>query len=161
VFRWDSQPIGKLIHTFDVFGEKLVKHHRVFMEKVRYKLKKEKSKEVNNITTNNLIKLQKEMYLVRPSTSELKQSIILLNQSLLYLKKFNIKFIFFEMPVNSSFLQLPYSKVVRSIFHEGQFKNYKFIKVDTSYRYITSDGIHLKDNESKYFTTYLNNQINK
>ena len=107
------------------------------------------------LLTNHII-----YYSKKPDSLILNQSIIRLKYFVNLLKKKNVNVIFFEMPVNNSLCELTLAKTIRQTIHET-FPEGLFLYIDkpACTDYITSDGLHLPDQEAIKYTSYFKRKI--
>ncbi len=89
-----------------------------------------------------------------------KNIVTKLKKNIDYIASHDCTIIFFEMPVDSFFLNSPKMNWERKIL-QSAFSDKKFIwtYTDTSSRYITSDGIHLLDQSLEKYIHYFNNSL--
>ncbi len=102
-----------------------------------------------------MLDLQIFNYSNYPDITYLRGNLLLLFAYTDYLTKKGVNVIFFEMPVNSHLINLPYAKITRNevnkIFPEKLFRH---IPQDTT-KCVTSDGLHLTQNEALHFTKFF------
>jgi hypothetical protein len=163
VFRWNEQPIGKIVSHYNQLGYKIVQKHKQIIEKVKYKLgykEKISSFSSDQVFYFNLDE-QSKNYDILPESNKLLNNLKLLKSYINKLQKSNIEIVLFEMPVNHTLINKRLSKRVRAIFNKSDFNKFSFIPVDTTYQYRTTDGVHLKENESKIYTHYFDSFVLK
>ncbi len=166
IFRFEHQPIGKIIFSLNPIGDKIVVNHNNFMKRVKEKLSKETlinnkkgiTQDVDLFDKMLLLEIEKynqifPMKIVSQKLNELDSIVKILHK-----KKVNVYF--FEMPINFRLM-----KSKRFIFLNNKLRkkfsyNVDYIKTDTT-RYITSDCVHLKPEESLKYTHFFKSQLQK
>jgi hypothetical protein len=70
------------------------------------------------------------------------------------------KILFFEIPVNYQLNHLPKANLIRKTFYENfPESKYKYIPMPDSEQFITSDGVHLTQDEALTYTIYLKEKM--
>jgi hypothetical protein len=109
---------------------------------------------------DELMANQKKIYSIAPSDSILAEK---LNNLSLELKKYEIKgtkIVFFEVPNNTMFTNLPFCKSVRNGFYNKFPKSkYEYIYLPENMNIKTSDGLHLTNEEAESYSSYLRKKI--
>ena len=95
-------------------------------------------------------------------TVKFKRDMIRLQIDVQALIKKGCKICFYEMPMDSSFIQLPVISYTRNYFDKlCTEKGYHFIKIDTSRNYVTGDGEHLLLDEGDIYLKYFVGEASK
>ena len=165
IFRIVNQPIGKLIYLTNNIGNEFVISHNNFMEKLRTKINYEFPSNIKSLPTqesvnifNIMLKEQKKNYSKIPNLYKIKRKTKELKKIIKTLKLNGVKVVFFEMPINSALVNLPLSKTIRQKLYSSLKDEVYFLDQDYS-KYVTSDGIHLNEQESIKYTHFFKKQI--
>lgn len=79
-----------------------------------------------------------------------------------YFKSKDVKIVFFEMPLNPVLVELPLAKFIRNKFNEHfPTSQYSYIKLPDCSKYVTTDGLHLNDQEALIYTAYFKEELKK
>ena len=164
VFRYENQPIGKLVFCLNPIGDKIVLHHNNFMKRVKEKIELQrnlsviKKKDIYLNVFNQMLNLQTENFKELPLKNEIIFKLKELKVIVSKLKNKGVEVVFFEIPINTDL-----SKSIRAILLRGKLTHFflnkvRFIPLDTT-KYITSDGLHLNGFESITYTKYFKGKI--
>lgn len=123
-------------------------------------MKKNKNDSLKDLTIlNELLSRQKDIYNVIPSDSILASSLDKLEQILKEYQLKGTKIVFFEVPVNYTLINSPYSIAIRNCFYKKFPKSaYKYIDLPENIKFISSDGLHLSSDEAKIYSSYFAKQ---
>lgn len=91
-----------------------------------------------------------------PDSIKLAQNFFKLKKDICYLESKNVNIIFFYMPVNYKLNNLLLTTHLKKEFQKYfSIKKYEYLFPAIDYKYETTDGIHLKDDEALYYTMFL------
>jgi hydroxymethylpyrimidine pyrophosphatase-like HAD family hydrolase len=164
IFRYENQPIGKLVFCLNPIGDKIVLHHNNFMKRVKEKIELQqnpsviKKKDIYLNVFNQMLNLQKENFKELPLKKEIIFKLKELKVIVSKLKNKGVEVVFFEMPINSDLSKSIRAKLLRKKLTRFFLHKVRFIPLDTT-KYITSDGVHLNDFESIVYTKYFRGKI--
>lgn len=163
IFRSDKQPLAYL-------GDKIAKPFvSLFFHKIIYKIRDKvqfelelnqtnTNTEPQNIIFDKLLAMNIELYSKDIDTAEMNKRFYHLKKDVNFLESNNVNVFFFEMPVNPQLLQLKRSKYLRDRLR-SEFPNNSFIPIPSNVKnYKTGDGLHLTNEESKFYTDYFKNE---
>jgi len=95
-------------------------------------------------------------------TKMLSRQLNLLIDYVNYFKSKDVKIVFFEMPLNPALVELPLAKFIRNKFNEHfPTSQYNYIKLPDCSKYVTTDGLHLNDQEALIYTAYFKEELKK
>jgi len=111
---------------------------------------------IDNPKFSMSLNLQIESYSKMPTQGCLDNSFQSLKSRVDVMVSNGVEVIFFEMPVNSQLEESPMAKVIREGFYNTFPTNeYRYILLPAKLDYVTSDGIHLNNEEALEYTTYF------
>jgi hypothetical protein len=114
---------------------------------------------VDNSLMENLLDLQSKNYMELPESNLVIDNVSSLKRSVKLLEKRGSKIYFFEMPVNSRLMKLPRARMVRDVIITSfDPTGYRFIAAPNA-DFITTDGVHLSQEEASIFTQYFKQQL--
>jgi hypothetical protein len=160
IVRYKNQPIGIFNTLFDDFGYLVVQKHNLLTEKIRYKFNGKAQNTQNDKLFEDVLKNYTQEYQEKPVQNELDFYLLKIKYFVEKLKKMKVKVIFFEMPINTKLVNLNRPKLLRAAL-KNKFQNERFLPFDSTFRYQTSDGLHLKNEESVAYTRFFKNNIIK
>ena len=163
-FRADKQPVSIFIQFFTSIKSTLKRNFLRFIN-LNATIKKTETDtgEMQDIQNDQLFKKMLDLEIIehskKPNSVELKNKLALLHKYVLLLKENNVNVYFFEMPINSSLMELRKTKIIRNEinlrFPVGMVYH---VPVDGSV-YLSSDGIHLGYEEALKYTLFFKNNI--
>jgi hypothetical protein len=165
VVRVENQPIGKVIHTLNPLGDRIVERHNLYMKRVHDKLyNSSKLSSIYQASEGSLfdkmLKLQIQNFSVLPSQSVLNNKLKELEVIVNVLKRKHIQVFFFEMPINKKLINSIRVQYLRQKLRAKFDSRVTFTDQDTTC-YQTSDGVHLNELESIQYTRFFKNVILK
>jgi len=147
-FQLQNQPVGILI---GYFKNKL----KAKMEEL-----KRKKRENQDLYKYNLQQEKETMTKILPD-SVFSARFNVLSKLVETFKKENINIIFFEIPMDNELENTPLVLTTRALFHKYfPDSTYRYIAMQSTNKYIYSDGIHLSLQSALPYTLYLKNAIN-
>lgn len=109
---------------------------------------------------SKMLQMQKNGYSQLPNDSLINESFNNLSRYVSDLEKKKVEVVFFEMPVNSELVDLPAARVKREVFYKRfPGSRYKYIPMPESEKYVTTDGVHLNEQEALKYTMYLKTKM--
>ena len=109
---------------------------------------------------NKVLQIEIDFYEQQPDTVYLTKQFAQLKELLDDLNGKNVNVIFFEMPLNPKLVELPMSTGIRKWFYTlFPEKEYNYIKVPDCSGYVTTDGLHLNEQEALVYTTYFKEAV--
>lgn len=164
VVRVENQPIGKLIYTFNPFGDRIVEKHNLYMKRLKQKLNQSIDKNINTNKKNNIFKkmiaIESKKYSEFPSKFLVSKKIKVLDSIIDILYKKGVNVIFYEMPINHDLMKSKRTIKLRNDLKSMFRFKVKYFSLDMR-KYITSDGVHLNPEESIRYTDFFKKQILK
>lgn len=166
-FRTDKQPLAVLANFVLIPVAKKIKNSiSIFANMLRRK--RSINKEEVSLAKINMfdqsIELQKNIYSNPIDDNFIKiltSQVDVLTNHLLFLKREGVNIIFFEMPINRELINLDRVLFVRKKM-KGSFNGFDFIELPKNIDfYKTTDGVHLKNDESIIYTEYFKNEAKK
>lgn len=124
-------------------------------------LSKTTNEEVKNtVIFDKMLSIEVGDYSKLPDTTVVNKNFLTLIDYVNYFKKNGVKIVFFEMPINPSLTQLPLAKFIRAEFYKRfPAEEYIYINIPDNSNYKTTDGLHLTDKESLWYTTYFKESL--
>lgn len=97
------------------------------------------------------------------SKSDVDQNFLRLKRDVYYLKSKGVQVVSYEMPLNPALMELPLTRTLRKKLHTYFPENeFKYLKLPADSKgYITTDGMHLNNNEARAYTHYLKSNMEK
>jgi hypothetical protein len=157
--REDKQPLALM---GSLLNNKVVS---VFFLKLKslFNLTAKKSSTDNTVKRDvfsTMLQLQVDDYSKAPDRGYVQYCFARLKQSLSALEERGVKIIFFEIPVNSTLVDLPKPVAIRSVFYrEFPATKYPYIPFAFDVNYKTTDGLHLTREEALSYTIYLRSKM--
>ena len=106
------------------------------------------------------LNVQRKDYLNAPGKETSEAIFTQLKDYTDYFQQEGVDVIFFEMPVHPSLCNLPKAVVIREKFYQNFPRDkYYYIPMPNCNIYHTTDGIHLTQEETLVYTSYLKNRI--
>ena len=165
VFRTDKQPLAYINKKY-VLRFVSVFFHRIIYpirENINHQL--DHQKEVKNSNPGStifdkMLALKIEQYSEQTDIEMMDERFQKLESHVRYLQSNGVNVFFFEMPVNPQLVNLKRAKYLRQRV-KNEFSNNIFIGMPENLDiYKTSDGVHLTNEESRFYTHYFKNKTN-
>jgi hypothetical protein len=142
--RDENEPVSLTMRFLNRLGIRLVVQH---------------TPEDANLFTK-LLAIQLANFSKTPEKALIKEQFGLLKNGVSELEKRGASVIFFEMPTNEKLSDLPQIRTIRESFY-ATFPpaDYHYIARPQSERFVTTDGVHLTEEEAIRYTDYFKSQM--
>jgi len=112
--------------------------------------------EKNDALFQQLLKLQQDKFSRIPDDKSIQKQFGLLKNYVDFLMEHQVQIVFYEMPLHHSLKHSVLADKVRETFAEYfPPEKYFYIPMPEDDTYITTDGVHLKGDEAKKYTSYF------
>ena len=116
--------------------------------------------EDKKVALNKLLEIHKKNYAIAVEDQAINNQIAELKKIITELEKNDIQFIFFEMPTHKIIESSYLAKKVR-INILNAFSNYPFIPILPNLKLRTTDGLHLRPDDARLYSSLLNKEFKK
>jgi len=153
--RSDKQPLAYIFPMIQTILNKKTDHRE-------YEAKPISGDTKANAMFNKVLEMQVHNYSESPDTAFLNHQFVMLKDLITGMQSKGVHIVFFEMPLNPSLVELTLAKAIRNQFYEHFPENgYNYITIPDCSNYITTDGLHLNDQEAHWYTSYFKEAAKK